>query len=179
MSTCSRTFGKGSSTIGLMWAGLILGCLVSTVVAAPGQGAKRKPQKASNAQLREGFNVLQATKKILQSADNDYGGHRVDAIKAIDAAEHQLRLALRTQQKGKSASAKPAKSGNGKRKKPEPQSISNLQLADAIVILVRTQELLEKADHDYGGHRDAAVRDIGVAIKQLKTALKYEKKTKG
>jgi hypothetical protein len=163
----------------LVLAGFIAGCLASPAEAAPGQGKKREPQSVSNAQLREGLNVLQATKKMLQGADHDYGGHRVAAIKAIDAAEHQLRLALRSQHKGKNAIGKTGKIGTGKGRQPEPQNISNLQLADAIGILVQTRTLLEKADHDYGGHRVAAVRDIGAAIQQLKTALKYEKKTKG
>ena len=48
--------------------------------------------------------------------------------------------------------------------------------SDAIVILERTRTVMQKANHDYGGHRAAAVRDLGGAIQQLKTALKYEKK---
>jgi hypothetical protein len=179
MSTCSRKSGIVVSTTGLVLAGLIAGCLASAVLAAPGQGKNREPQNISNAQLREGLHVLRATKKTLQSADHDYGGHRVAAIKAIDAAEHQLALALGSQNKGKKAAGQTGKIGKGKGKQPEPQNISNLQLADAIGVLVQTRTLLEKADHDYGGHRAAAVRDIGVAIRQLKTALKYEKRTKG
>lgn len=179
MGNCFQNAGKVFSAVKPLLAGLIVICLASPGPAARGQATKREPQKVSNAQLREGLHVLQATKKMLQGADHDYGGHRVEAIKAIDAAEHQLQLALRSQHKGKGAGAKTEKSRTGKGKQPEPQKISNLQLADAIVILVRTRELLQKADHDYGGHRAAAVRDIGVAIKQLKTALKYEKKTKG
>jgi hypothetical protein len=163
----------------LVLAGLIAGCLASPVLSAPGQGKKREPQNISNAQLREGLHVLQSTKKMMQGADHDYGGHRVAAIKAIDAAEHQLKRALQSQPKSKIAAVKTSKPRNGQGKQPEPQNISNLQLADAIGILEQTRTLLVKADHDYGGHRAAAVRDIGAAIQQLKTALKYEKKTKG
>lgn len=178
MGTCSQKTGKAALVTGLVLTGLIVGHLPAPVLAVPGQGAKREPQKLSNAQLREGLHVLQATKKMLQSADHDYGGHRVNAIKAIDAAEHQLQRALRSQNKGKVAGSKPGKTGGGKGKQPEPQNVSNLQLADAIGILTQTRTLLEKADHDYGGHRAAAVRDMGLAIQQLKKALKYEKKTK-
>ena len=36
---------------------------------------------------------LQAARRELQTAAHDFGGHRVDAIRAIDAAVKQLRLA--------------------------------------------------------------------------------------
>ena len=162
---------------GLLFAGLALSCLTTSASADPGnKQPKREPQQVSNAQLREGLHVLQATKKMLQGADHDYGGHRVAAVKVIDAAEHQLTLALRSQHKRAAPGGKVGGAGAGRGKQREPQNISNLQLADAIVILERTRTVLEKADHDYGGHRVAAVRDLGGAIKQLKVALKYEKK---
>ncbi len=118
------------------------------------------------------------TKKTLEGADHDYGGHRASAVKAIGAAQHQVKLALQTQTKHKH----PGKGvqgngkGNGKGKGREPQGISNMQLAEAIPILLKTMTMLEKADHDYGGHRAAAVRDLGAAVQQLKTALEFEKK---
>jgi hypothetical protein len=184
MRTWSRNMSQFFPAVGLLVASLVFGWLVSPALAGPaGKGTKPEPQRLSNAQLREGLTTLQATKKMLQSADHDYGGHRVAAIKAIDAAEHQLRLALKSQHKGKAVSGKAVnktgKIGKGNGKNREPQNISNLQLADAIVILERTRLLLEKADHDYGGHRAAAVRDLGVAIQQLKAALRFEKKVKG
>jgi hypothetical protein len=176
--------GKFFSSAGLLCTVLYLGCLASPALAVPpGKAPKREPQKLSNAQLREAVAVLQATKKMLQSADHDYGGHRVDAIRDIDSAERQLSLALRSQHKGKSFGqktvGKPGKFGTGRGKGREPQNISNLQLADAIVILEQTHVLLQKADHDYGGHRAAAVRDLGKAVEQLKIALTYEKKKRG
>lgn len=155
----------------LIFTGLVFGCPITSVSAAPPKKQpKREPQVLSNAQLHQGLHVLQFTKKMLESANHDYGGHRVAAIKAVGAAEHQLKLALHSQTKKGSG----GKAGAGR--KPEPQNISNLQLADSIVILERTRTSLQKANHDYGGHRAAAVRDLGGAIQQLKTALKYEKK---
>lgn len=164
-------------TSGLLFAGFVLSCATTPASARQGKGAQREPQRLSNAQLREGLHVLQATKKMLQGADHDYGGHRVASIKAINAAEHQLSLALHSQHKrGAPGSKTGGKAGRGGQ--PEPQNISNLQLADAIVILERTRAVLERADHDYGGHRVAAVRDLGGAIRQLKTALRFEKRTR-
>lgn len=173
---------KVSVTRCLLLAGLALVCLTIPANAGPGKGAKREPQPVSDAQLREGLYVLQSTKKMLESADHDYGGHRVAAIGAVGAAQRQLTLALHWRHKaaapGSKVGPKAGGRGAGRGKQPEPQGISNLQLADAIVILERTRSVLEKADHDYGGHRAAAVRDLGGAIRQLKVALKYEKKVR-
>jgi hypothetical protein len=158
----------------LLVTGLALACLPASTDAArrqaARQAAKREAQNVSNAQLHEALHVLQATKKTLEAADHDYGGHRVKAIKAIGAAEQQLKLALGSPTKPK----KPG--GKGEGKGGEPQAISNMQLADAIPILEKTRGLLEMANHDYHGHRAAAVRDLGAAVEQLKAALKFEKK---
>jgi hypothetical protein len=35
---------------------------------------------------------------------------------------------------------------------------------------------LEKADHDFGGHRVAAIKAVDHAIEQLEKALKYDRK---
>ncbi len=164
--------GTAFLTSSLFLAGMTLACLPVSADAAPRQVAKREPQSVSNAQLREALRVLQATKKTLEGANHDYGGHRVEAIKAIGAAQHQLKLALGSPAKSKKPGGKAAKPGKG----GEPQNISNMQLADAIPILQKTKTLLEKANHDYHGHRAAAVRDLGAAIQQLKLALKFEKK---
>ena len=56
-------------------------------------------------------------------------------------------------------------------KKPEPQSVSNQQLHEAIYVLQSVKHTLDKADHDYGGHRAAAVKDIAKAEHQLREAL--------
>jgi hypothetical protein len=53
----------------------------------------------------------------------------------------------------------------------EPQAESNAQLAVAIGTLESVKRTLEAADHDYGGHRAAAVHDCSAAEKQLREAL--------
>lgn len=163
-------------TNSLFLAGLALMCLPVSAEARPRKLPKREPQRVSNAQLHEALHVLQVTKRTLEGADHDYGGHRVASIKAIGAAQHQLKLALQTQAKSAKSGGKSGQAGKGGGKHREPQNISNLQLAEAIPILQRTRMFLEKADRDYGGHRAAAVRDLGGAIQQLKLALKFEKK---
>ena len=48
--------------------------------------------------IRAAIKALQAAKADLQAAAHDFKGHRVDAIKAIDAAIVQLNLALQADQ---------------------------------------------------------------------------------
>ncbi len=43
--------------------------------------------------IRSAITELQEARKELQTAAHDFGGHRVDAIRAIDGALKQLRLA--------------------------------------------------------------------------------------
>lgn len=184
MHACTPSAGKFSTAAGVLFAAFAVAFLASPALAGPGKGSKGKSEKAAKVQLREGLSVLQATKKMLQSADHDYGGHRAAAVKAIDAAENQLSLVLKSKHKGKGSGGKAGKKsatkpGKGKGKRREPQDLSNLQLADAIPKLEQTQALLEKAKDDYGGHRADAVRDLGKAVQQLKTALTFEKKKKG
>ncbi len=155
----------------LLVAALVLSFMTRPAAAAPAK-PKREPQRVSNAQLHEAIHVLQLTKKTLEGADHDYGGHRANAVKAIGAAEHQLKFALGAHNKGKKPGGKGGKGGKGN----EPQNISNMQLAEAIPILQRTVGLMEKANHDYGGHREQAIKDVNIAIHQLKAALEFEKK---
>jgi len=46
----------------------------------------------------------------------------------------------------------------------------------AIVALEAAQAELKSAAHDFGGHREAALKECNSAIVQLKLALDYDKK---
>src|SRR5712692_8307800 len=49
-------------------------------------------------------------------------------------------------------------------------------LHKAIVALFDAKRDLERADHDFGGHRKQAIEDIDKAVAQLKLAMQYDKK---
>ena len=46
----------------------------------------------------------------------------------------------------------------------------------AIRALERAKVDLKNADHDFGGHREAALKECDAAIVQLKLALQYDQK---
>jgi len=150
---------------------LLSGGLVLVLgILGEARAVQKEPQAISNAQLRKALNVLQSIKLTLEGANHDYGGHRVKAVGAISKAQHQLNLALKNAPKKKGEKVK------GKSNPlPEPQALSDAQLNDSIGFLKDTVKLLEMANHDYGGHRAAAVRDLHQAIRELNLALKFRK----
>jgi hypothetical protein len=54
--------------------------------------APAPPEK--HPQIREALESLRNSKQHLEHAAHDFGGHRVEAIKAIDEAIHQLEICL-------------------------------------------------------------------------------------
>jgi hypothetical protein len=44
--------------------------------------------------IRAAMEALRSAKEDLQRAAHDFGGHRVDAIHAIDEAHHQLEICM-------------------------------------------------------------------------------------
>jgi hypothetical protein len=56
--------------------------------------AKAKAKSESHQKLRAAISALEAAKAELEHADNDFGGHKAEAIDAINNALKRLRLAL-------------------------------------------------------------------------------------
>ena len=54
--------------------------------------APAPPEK--HPQIREALESLRSSKQHLEHAAHDFGGHRVEAIHAIDEAIHQLEICL-------------------------------------------------------------------------------------
>ena len=52
------------------------------------------PAFGKHPQIEDALRALGAAKQHLQEAAHDFGGHRVDAIRAIDEADHQLRICM-------------------------------------------------------------------------------------
>jgi hypothetical protein len=146
--------------------------LVRTALVSPKQLAKAKltePQHASDQQLVLAIYVLHSAKRTLDLADHDYGGHRGDAVKDIVKAEKQLHQALKYRGQKTPGAAPPEPP-----RIPEPQKLSDAQLRTQLPVLEQTIGVLERADHDYGGHRKQAVADLKAAVAQLKKALAYK-----
>jgi hypothetical protein len=57
-------------------------------LSSPSPAAGRHPQ------IEAALDALHNAKEHLEHAAHDFGGHRVDAIRAIDEADRQLRICL-------------------------------------------------------------------------------------
>jgi hypothetical protein len=154
-------------------AAVLLGGPLSGEAAAfqKEKGKGKEPQKISDAHLVQAIEALQSVKVTLEKADHDYGGHRAAAVRDIGAAEHQLKLALAHVHKHNKIDTKT----NDKSSSREPQALSDAQLAGSVPVLKASLGVIEKADHDYGGHRANAIRDLKAAIVQIEKALEFSK----
>jgi hypothetical protein len=77
----------------------LLGMLCAPVVfsqsTVPPAGASHFLPPAEHPHIRAAINELEQAKHELETAAHDFGGHRVQAIRAIDEAIKQLREALK------------------------------------------------------------------------------------
>lgn len=68
--------------------GLMMGFLMSMAAVTPALAKERHPH------IKKAIKELQAAKQELNTAAHDFGGHRVDAIAAVDKALEQLNICL-------------------------------------------------------------------------------------
>lgn len=67
-------------------------------VAVP-PAAMKGAKNEQHPRIRRAIRELEAAKKELQEAPHDFGGHRADAVQAVDRALEQLRIALQYDKK--------------------------------------------------------------------------------
>jgi hypothetical protein len=75
-----------------MPAAAVNGKPAAVPTAKPAPAAPAPPEK--HPQIREALASLRNSKEHLEHAAQDFGGHRVEAIRAIDEAIHQLEICL-------------------------------------------------------------------------------------
>ncbi|HUJ96208.1 MAG TPA: hypothetical protein VLW84_13130 [Terriglobales bacterium] len=68
--------------------GLFATLAVLLMLSSPSPAAGHHPH------IEEAIQALHSAKGDLESAAHDFGGHRADAIRAIDEAEKQLKICM-------------------------------------------------------------------------------------
>jgi L-lactate utilization protein LutB len=117
--------------------------------------------------LHEALYEMRHARTQLKEAKHDFGGHRADALKALDGAITQIEEALK------------AVGDNAKGTEPAKDSYKDyanfphIRHALAEAKLARTE--LKDAAHDYKGHRAKAVEALDEVVTQLDKAIKYAK----
>ncbi len=146
----------------LVLSALVLG-LMSWQTPSSVAGESKHPH------LHHALREMREARTELKEANHDFGGHKVKAMEALDAAIKQIDVAL----KGAGDNIKGAgKVDHGIYKKYSFHP--NIQHAIHELKEARTE--LKDAKHDFGGHRAAALRDTDAAIAQLELCLKFARK---
>jgi len=157
---------------------------------AAGTSTQEQPG-AEHRSLAHAAHEIKAVIESLEKAKHDFGGHREAAIKDCKAAEKQLRegheFDLKHDQEGKEKSSVKAEKAEKTEKsvtKSDPETkdgkhhemSEHARIEHAITVLENAIDHLQKAPHDFGGHRVDAVKDCQAAMKQLREALAFAEK---
>jgi hypothetical protein len=116
--------------------------------------------------MHHALRELREARTELKEANHDFGGHREKALKGVDAAITQIDEALRAAGDTIKGAGK-FDTGIYKKYEHHPH------IHHAIHELREARTELKDAKHDFGGHREKALRDVNYAIEQLELALKY------
>jgi hypothetical protein len=130
----------------------------ATVVGTADEGFKHH-------HLHHAIHELKETRVELKEAKHDFGGHREAALKATDAAIVQLELALKD-------AGDPYKGGPKVDAELYKKFKHHPHLHRALHELKEARVQLKEAKHDFGGHREKALKDVDHAIEQLELAIK-------
>jgi hypothetical protein len=104
------------------------------------------------------YEMMEAVRE-LRDAPRDFAGHKVKAIHALNQAIHQVEKML-------DAVGEPFK-GHLPPKGAYDKYANHPHLRQAVVEMRDALALLKETTRDFGGHRDKAIRDIGVAIAEV------------
>ena len=177
--------------IGTPWTS-VLADGSATSGGGPGTPGYRE-EKQEHPNIRKAIHALHGAIKYMQKAPHDFGGHREEAVKDSEEAIKQLQLALEfregkgggsggTNNNGTAAGnttggagGSPATVTPGGPGTPgyQEEKTAHPQIAHAIHALREAIAYMQKAPHDFGGHRADAVQASETAIAQLQLALEY------
>ena len=147
-------------------ARIIFGSLfIVLALGAPGQVNAQIRHPALHLALYE----LREARTELKNAAHDFGGHREKCLLAVDAAIKQIDLALKATNDNIKGFKAPG--ADVYKKYPNYPHLHHLMHA-----LREAQVELKNAKHDYGGHREQALKDVNYALEQLVEGAKYAMK---
>jgi hypothetical protein len=151
------------------FAVVALAGLMSPILAARAEGPEKK---GHHSHIHAALHELREARNELKEAGHDFGGHREAALRAVDTAIKQLEEALRFVD-----DPHPEKGAGTDHDKYHGYK-HHPHIHHAIHELKETRSELKEAKHDFGGHREAAIKDVDYAIEQLELALKFGGKRK-
>jgi hypothetical protein len=139
---------------------VLTGVAVGFLILGVPQSAQAQPR---HHRLHVALHELREARAELLAAKHKWGGHREKAIEGIDGSIRNIEAALRARGDNVKGIAPGAEVYKKYKRYP------HIHHAIDAVQLART-EMLE-AKHNWGGHRDAAIRDMDFALKHLRLCL--------
>jgi len=126
--------------------------------------------------VHRAIRALEAAKAYMEGASHDFCGHRVTALAESNVALNELGLAIicdkrRDKSTGRTIEMPSASSTRAPGVVPERHPL----IRQAISALEAAKRDLQRAAHDYCGHRVDALDAVNRALTQLKLALDCDK----
>ena len=113
--------------------------------------------------INNAYHKLRRAHYVLEHSCRHLGGHRATALKDVQAAVNELKLAAETKH---GALPAVAESGSLRIKKGQVHPY----IHDALRECKEAKSELTAAKHDFGGHRAKALNHVNAAISQLELA---------
>jgi hypothetical protein len=88
-----------AGVLGVAVVGLPISGAVAPAAANAGPREKEKEERERHPHIRQALEELREARHDLKEADHDFGGHREEAVEAIDVAIKQLELAQKFDKK--------------------------------------------------------------------------------
>jgi len=89
-----KSISSAAILIAMVFALTLPTAVPATLAAPKAQPAAASPAPERHPEIRAAINSLERARMHLKDAAHDFGGHRVEALKATDAAIEQLRICL-------------------------------------------------------------------------------------
>jgi hypothetical protein len=142
--------------------------LLALLMAGPVAAQVVVKKKIEHPRLHHALFELREARRELETAKHDFGGHRVKAIKAVNAAITQIELCLNAV--GEGTTGLPYEVEIYRKYRTFPH------IRHAIQEMREARLALEKAPAIFHGHKKEAIRAINVAINQLELAIAAAKR---
>lgn len=122
----------------------------------PANGAARSERREVIGAIRS----LDRARYALEHASHEFGGHRTGALKAVDGALVELRMAA------------------GQEARPQTARVERVEAKEihqAVVDLERARRDMESAKHNFGGRKTETLKAVDAALSELRLAADNEK----
>ena len=144
---------------------LVCASLCALVFLAVSAGALPAQEKLPHPRLHAALSELVSARQELADSGTGFGGHKAKALKAVDDAITSVKLILEV--KGDDFRRVERKADFYRKYKTYPH------LRQVMIDLREAREELRDAKGDFRGNKERALRDINVAMEQLKEALAF------